>query len=691
MATIQNSIQLRDGMSNVLHNIYTSVNTVIAVFEDMQRTTGQAIDVVKLQEARTGLGQVEAAARQIDGKLQAAERSQKGFNNQIRKGRDAADGLLGRVRQFVGIYAGIRGIKMGIQFVADTISLQNVQTEAETKLQGIMQQRMGAGPEAIQSIKDLTSAQQKLGVVGDELQLMGAQQLATFLHTGSALSTLVPAMNNLAVQQNGVKVSAEAMTNIGNMMGKVMQGQVGALTRVGVTFTEAQEKILKYGNEQERAATLAEVITDNVGNMNAIIAATPQGQIKQIANTWGDIKEAVGARLYPAVLRLFQAFNSGMPRAEALVMGLAGALSVVINALSLMVDGAGAVVGFFQDNWSWIEPIIWGIIAALVVYNATAGITWLTNLKDAAANLLKAGASGVAAVATFAQTVAQKGLNAALYACPITWIIIGIIALIAIFYAAVGAVNKFKGTAISATGLIGGAIAVWAAGVMNQFIYVWNVVADFVNFFYNVWNDPIAAVKVLFLDLSVTVIGYMQSMARGIEGIINKIPGVHVDITSGAEQFKQKIEGMAADVKSKSGWEEIVKKKEHIDYGDAAKTGYRFGSQIEGKVKDVFGGIKDVFDGGPRNEWEGIGQHTGDTAANTAAMADSMDVLDEDLKYMRDAAEQEIINRFTLAELKVDVKNSNTLTKKTDFDDMGRALASFTNEFLAAAAEGGHL
>jgi len=140
------------------------------------------------------------------------------------------------------LYLGVQGIKMAVNFVGDTTSLQNIQTEAETKLGAVMRQRMGATPEMIQSIKDLTSAQQQLGVVGDEVQLSGAQQLSTFLTTDTALSTLIPAMNNLAVQQNGVNVSSQDMVNIGNMMGKVMQGQVGALTRVCFIFNAAQKK-----------------------------------------------------------------------------------------------------------------------------------------------------------------------------------------------------------------------------------------------------------------------------------------------------------------------------------------------------------------------------------------------------------------------------------------------------------------
>lgn len=185
------------------------------------------------------------------------------------------------------------------QFGDACIEAYNTQIEAETKLETIMKQRMNSSDKSIKSIKDYASALQKVGVVGDEVQLSGAQQLATFLNTEDALKTLMPAMNNLAVQQNGVNVSFQNMVSIGNLMGKVMQGQTSALTRVGITFTEAQEKVLKYGNEQERASMLAQVITDNVGNMNEVIAKTDDGKIQHAINSFGDLKEKIGSILSP--------------------------------------------------------------------------------------------------------------------------------------------------------------------------------------------------------------------------------------------------------------------------------------------------------------------------------------------------------------------------------------------------------
>ena len=177
------------------------------------------------------------------------------------------------------------------------IDAYNVQMEAETKLETVMRQRLGATDAQIQSIKDLCSAQQQLGVIGDEVQLAGAQQLTTFLSSQKALETLIPAMNNLVAQQKGYNATGSDAVSIGNLLGKVMQGQVNALKKVGITFTEAEKKALEFGTEEERAAVLARVVVNNVGEMNAALAATPTGQAKQIANTIGDIGEQLGGVL----------------------------------------------------------------------------------------------------------------------------------------------------------------------------------------------------------------------------------------------------------------------------------------------------------------------------------------------------------------------------------------------------------
>ena len=721
MAALQNRIQAVSMRVQELNNIPVNLRTEQTnnQLETLRGQLGQAVsiqDELNNAMSRMDISAANKAYQQLNSAVSTAERNirdniaaQGQFNQSIRNGENAYDGLGSRIKQLVGMYTGVQGIKMAVHFISDTTSLQNIQSEAETKLGAIMRQRMGASPADIQSIKELTAAQQALGVVGDEVQLSGAQQLATFLSSTDALNTLIPAMNNLAVQQNGVNVSTQDAVNIGNMMGKVMQGQVGALTRVGVTFSAAQEKVLKYGNEQERAATLAEVITNNVSNMNAIMANTPQGQIQQMANTWGDIKEVVGARLYPAMMQFFATVNANMPAAEMAVMGFAGVLSDIIPIVGQVIESMVGAAGFIQDNWSWLKPVIIGVTAALLAYNAAKLITNTLTTISTALKTGEAAGSLLVAAAIFVQTAATQGLTAALLSCPLVWVAIAIGAVVAAIVVWIHHVGGIKVAWLMAVN----SVLTWVDKLRIGFVTGWNGIQNGIdNMQYGFTAFKVGILNTLG-NLKVAGLTILQDFINGAIDRINKliqltnsIAGTsievisHVEFATGAaleEEVKQKQRAAdlaalqnqnLADKKARAQdlyWmkyeaSQNQKERERRIAAAKAEADEKKSAKNAAEENNYFGGM------GPE-----IAGNTGNTAANTAAIKDSMDIMDEDLKYMRDAAEQEVINRFTLAELKVDVKNNNTLTKKTDFDDMGRALSMFTSEFLASAAEGGHI
>lgn len=222
------------------------------------------------------------------------------------------------------------------------------QVEVETKLATVMKQRMNASDAEIQSIKDLASAQQALGVVGDEVQLAGIQQVATFLNQKSSIETLVPAMNNLLVQQKGLNATQGDAQQIGNLLGKAMQGQVDALKRVGITFTEAEANVMKFGTETDRAAMLAKIITNNVGEMNAAMAQTDAGKAQQMANAVGDMKEKVGAlysQMEPILVALSQLGMtiSGLVSAASSIGAVGKAIKLLKTSLATAVTTAKAL------------------------------------------------------------------------------------------------------------------------------------------------------------------------------------------------------------------------------------------------------------------------------------------------------------------------------------------------------------
>lgn len=267
--------------------------------------------------------------------------------------------------------------------VSDLTSAYQVQLVAETQIETIMRQRMAATDEQIQSIKNLCSAQQELGVIGDEVQLSGAQQMATFLQNKRSLDVLIPAMNNLLAQQNGLNATNQDAVSIGNMMGKAMQGQVEILQRVGITFDESQKKVLQYGTESERAAMLAKVITQNVGNMNAELAKTDAGKQKQLENTLGDIKEQMGA--------LVQGIAPYVTMASQITVTITGVIKLT-TSLYAATKAFGTVT-----------------VAVEAASRAKVGMTAIVRVLTATLNGETVGAT-TAAVATRALSAAVKGL-----------------------------------------------------------------------------------------------------------------------------------------------------------------------------------------------------------------------------------------------------------------------------------------
>ena len=264
--------------------------------------------------------------------------------NLSKKAKESQKSIWDIGKAFVGINQAYEFLSKVSGKLKEFTDANRAQQEAEAKLAQVMRNTMGASAAEVQSIKDLAAAQQQLGVIGDEVQLAGAQELGTYLEKADSLKRLMPVMNDMLAQQYGLNASQEQATQIASMMGKVMEGQVGALSRYGYKFDEAQEKILKYGTEEQKAATLAEVIEQSVGGMNEALAATPEGQLQQAANRMGDIKEQVGAIWVKIQTALLPVMNGALRLVEGLVAAVQAGWPVWIAA------AVGAVVAVAKIN-----------------------------------------------------------------------------------------------------------------------------------------------------------------------------------------------------------------------------------------------------------------------------------------------------------------------------------------------------
>lgn len=458
-------------------------------------------------------------------------------------------------------------------------------------------------------------------------------------------------------------------------------------------------------------ASEGQITANIVKNAMFEAAGDIERTFSNMPKTWGQIwtgmKNKALSIFAPILTKINELANSELVAklTDGIVNGLAAIATVANMILDLMINVASVVV----DNWSWLSPIILGVAAALGVYYGRLLLVKGAELASAAVSGTVAVAKGIMAAATmlvtgatWAQVTAQYGLNAAMYACPLVWIIILIIALVALFYAAVAAVNKFAGTSVSATGIICGAFMAALAFIGNIFIALWNVaaevfvliynlVATVANFIGNVFNDPVGAVCRLFFDLADTVLGVLQALASAIDAIFgSNLAGAVQGWRDSLGGWVDETFGKGTEVMAKMSADDL--KLDRFEYGAAFDLGYNFGEGIDSKVSGLFDGSAmdsmGAFDIG--NTLDGIYGNTGDTAGNTAAMSDALDITEEDLSYLRDIAEREAINRFTTAEIHVEQHNENHISKDADLDGIMDAWANDFAEKLDVSEEGVH-
>ena len=293
-----------------------------------------------------------------------------GLGGSIEQAKNSSEGLKTSLLNFNQAVGAIQNVAAAFSQVSSAVSgmtqFYAAQVEAETKLQTVMRNTMDATDDEVQSIKDLCSAQQELGVVGADVQVAGAQELATYASKKSSLATLIPVMNDMIAQQYGFNATQEAAVNIATMMGKVFAGQTSALSRYGYTFSEAQEQILKFGTEEEKAATLAEVIRQSVGGVNEELAKTDAGHMVQLRNAIDDIKVQVGQMLIPFESFLTQAAEMGM--AASGIIQLAQAINATGIATKAWTAAQWLLNAALDANPIGIVVMALGALAGALIY-----------------------------------------------------------------------------------------------------------------------------------------------------------------------------------------------------------------------------------------------------------------------------------------------------------------------------------
>lgn len=630
------------------------------------------------------------------------------FNREIEEGTNEANSLMQTIKGVVAAYATIQTLSAALNLsdqLTTTAARMNLMNDGLQTTQDLQNMIYLSAERARGSYQATADAVSKLGLMAGDA-FGSSQEIIAFMEQVNKQFTIA------GTEAAGVDAAMLQLTQA--MASGVLRGEeLNSIFEQAPTIiqTIADYLDVPIGSIREMAAE-GQITADIV--KAAMFAAADETNAKfesmpkTFSQIWTSFQNTALMAFQPVLQRMNEIANSEAFQTfvNNAIEGLSMVAGIALEIFDLLVGVAGAVA----DNWSWLSPIIYGVAAALAVYYGWLLLTKGAELAAAAVHGVVAVAKGIMAAATmlvtratWAETTAQYGLNAAMYACPIVWIIVLIIALIALFYAAVAAVNKFAGTSVSATGLIAGVFAILGARIINTFIVpVQNMFATFINFLGNAFNDPIAAIKIAFYDMCLTVIGYIQNLANAIESLLNKIPGVTVDITSGLDSFYSGLEQAQQAVKDESGWVEYVQKMDYVDYGNAASVGYSFGKGIEQSISNFdpsslfdtnvpsASDYADLSNFGGAGGLGGIGGGVDDIAGNTGKIADSMDITEEDLKYLRDIAEQEAINRFTTAEITIEQTNHNTVSGKMDLDGIVSGLTDAANEAVDMIAEGVH-
>ena len=710
MATIRTAIALYDGVTSPLRSMQKAMGIVLNSFESMQRASSNAVDVSAIQEAREELARAETAFDSIEQNIRDANDQQQRFNRSIRDGSSAADGLWQKMKGIAATVGGMIGLKQALgtsdQLTQTNARLNNalIKFDDGGSIEELEAKVMASAQRSRAYYMDTAAAVAKLGT--------NARDAFTNMDEVIAFSELVN--KSFVIGGAGAQEQSAAMLQLTQAMASgVLRGEeLNSIFENAPGIIQSIAKYLDVPIGQIRTmASEGQITADIVKNAMFEAAGDIERTFSNMPKTWGQIwtgmKNKALSIFAPILTKINELANSELVAklTDGIVNGLAAIATVANMILDLMINVASVVV----DNWSWLSPIILGVAAALGVYygaqlaaNTVGLISKGVHIAMAGAKMIQLAATGALTAATAAETAAQYGLNAALYACPLVWIIILIIALVALFYAAVAAVNKFAGTSVSATGIICGAFMAALAFIGNIFIALWNVaaevfvliynlVATVANFIGNVFNDPVGAVCRLFFDLADTVLGVLQALASAIDAIFgSNLAGAVQGWRDSLGGWVDETFGKGTEVMAKMSADDL--KLDRFEYGAAFDLGYNFGEGIDSKVSGLFDGSAmdsmGAFDIG--NTLDGIYGNTGDTAGNTAAMSDALDITEEDLSYLRDIAEREAINRFTTAEIHVEQHNENHISKDADLDGIMDAWANDFAEKLDVSEEGVH-
>ncbi|MEC1716601.1 tape measure protein [Schinkia azotoformans] len=708
MATIRTAIQINDMMSQQFRAMNLAMMTVIDSFQTLQDTTGNAIDISALNAAQHELQQVEASFNQIEQEIRQAEQAQNGLNNEIREGSSAADGFLGKLSAIAATYLGFQSGQAVL-----TLSDETVGTIARLDMINDELQSTAVLQEKIFQAADRSRG--SYSAMADQVAKLSLNAADAFKTNDEAILFSELLNKHFTISRTNVEGIQSATLQLTQALGSgVLRGEeLNAVFEATPTVIQDIADYLGVGIGQIREMASEGQITAEIVKQSMFAAADEINQKFEsmpwtFGQLWIDFKNDALKAFLPVLQQLNEIANN--EKFQNMINFAAGSIANLSNVAMAALNIITNIGSFMYDNWSIIGPTVGTATVAISAYVIALGIAKTATIASAfwiGAKTLALGlmttSSWAGVQATMSLTAAQWGLNAAVMANPIFIIVFAIIALVGVIYGAVAAYNYFAGTSISATGAIVGAFAflgafIWntVVGVINAIIQVlWTNFAEpwigIIEWVLNVFNGGFNSFGDAVANLLGQIISWFLSLGKVVTTIIDSIFGTNW--SAGLSSLQNSVLSWGKNEAAITIDRTPLMINSRFEYSGAWETGYNWGS---GTAESSMADFRRLDEESMKNSFDyssildNVALASKDTAGNTKKMADSIDMSTEDLKYLRDLAEQEVVNRFTTAEIKVEMTNHNNINSDRNLDGIVEYLTEKVEEAMYVSAEGVH-
>lgn len=682
-----------------------------------QEALNQAVDNMDVSAANAAYNQLSSTVASTERYIRDNADAQGNLNQQIQAGVNTSNELVDTVKRLALAYLSMQSVQKVLD-VSDELTMTTARLD---QMNQAFNEINGTATETDTIVKQIyASAQNARGSFGDMAAVVAkfgnnARDAFTSQDEVIAFANLI--QKQMTIAGASTQEASNAMLQLSQALGSgVLRGdelnsifeQAPNLIQSIADYLDVPiGKIREMAQDgQLTADTVKAAIFSSADDINAKFEAMPMtwGQV------WTSFQNSALMAFQPVLDKVNEFANND--QFQGFVENAIGLLAQLAVYVLDFFNTLASIGAFISDNWSIIAPIVYGVIAALIAYAAISGIVAAVNGVMALSASVHAAAEAMQAGATFTATAAQYGLNAALMACPLTWIILLIIAVIAAIFAVCNAIAKMTGVANSGFGVITGGINVviqffknLGLSVANIALGIGNAIAALASNMMTAFHNAICSVQSWFYNLLSTAL----SVIEGICAALNKLPFVEFDysgISSAADDYASKAAeaaGNKEDYKSiGDAFNEGMSTFDTFQDGwaaDAFNAGASWGDGVADKVSGMFsmdnidltGGVDtSMLSNDFANNAAQTAANTADTADSAGRIADSVDISKENLKYLRDIAETEAINRFTTAEIEVTMNNNNTVSSDMDIDGMVDHLSAGLLEAMEQAAEGVH-